>query len=230
MKHERAGCGHVSDSGWHQSTNTARHGSSESSVLWRTEGHMSALLLVRSSDDIRSAVKTVSEFLVYRRHRLGTLRDADEVLGIWIRGDLDAGLPTWPCVDAVPGKTDKAPIQNGQTAPGCSSGETAVSIRESFSLSGIWTLCWIDGLSMREALSRAERRRQMLDSFLIGRCPAHSVARLRPFFPVFGASEVGDSGDAALRELQARYPEFVADRWFIDDRERGIVLGVGQTL
>ena len=116
---------------------------------------MSALLLVRSSDDMRSAVKAVNEFLVYRRQHLGTPRDTDQVLGTWIRRDLDAGLPTWPCFDAVPGKTDKAPVERGQTAPGCGSGEAAVGIRESFSLSGIWTLCWIDGLPMREARSRA---------------------------------------------------------------------------
>lgn len=191
---------------------------------------MSALLLLRSSDDMRSAVEAVSEFLVYQRQRLGMPRDTDQVLGIWIRPNLDVGLPTWPCFDAVPAKNDKAPVKGGQTAPGCGSGKAAVGIRDSFSLSGIWTLCWIDGLPLRQARSRVECRRRMLDLFLIGASAGQSVTKSRAFFPVFDASEVSDSGDLFLRELRARYPELVGDRWFIDDWGRGIVLGGAHTL
>ena len=59
---------------------------------------MSMLLLIRSADDVRSAVKAASEFLVYRRHRFAEASEADEideVLGIWLRRELDAGLPAW---------------------------------------------------------------------------------------------------------------------------------------
>ena len=50
---------------------------------------MSMLLLIRSADDVRSAVEAASEFLVYRRQRFAEAREADEVLGIWLRRELD---------------------------------------------------------------------------------------------------------------------------------------------
>ena len=189
---------------------------------------MSMLLLIRSADDVRSAVKAASEFLVYRRRHFEEPRETDEVLGIWLRRELDADLPAWLWFDRELGagvRVDSLPA--GEAASRLSPREAAVGILESFSLSGLWTLCWIDGTLLREAPSSAERRRRILDAVLSTAAASQSPCEPGTFFPVFGASDGSDSIDATMRELQEHYPKLIGGTWFIDDRDRGLVSAKG---
>ena len=182
---------------------------------------MSMLLLIRSADDVRAAVETASEFLVYRRQRFAGAREADEVLGIWLRRELDADLPAWPWFDRelgagvaidVPGDTCRV-----------SPGESGVGIRESFSLSGLWTLCWIDGTLLSTAHNATERRRTILDSLLGTASASRSSSATETFFPVFAAADAVESIKATMSEVEDRYPQMIGATWFVDDRVRGIV-------
>ena len=60
---------------------------------------MSLLLLVRSADDMRSAAKAASELVAYQRQRFAGDRETGDVVGIWLKRDLDAELPAWPWAD-----------------------------------------------------------------------------------------------------------------------------------
>ena len=188
---------------------------------------MSMLLLIRSADDVRSAVKAASEFLVYRRRHFAEPRETDEVLGIWLRRELDADLPAWLWFDRELGAGVRVDSLTGETASRLGPREAAVGILESFSLSGLWTLCWIDGTLLRETQISAERRRGILDAVLSTASASQSPCEPETFFPVFGASDASDSIDAIMRELQDHYPKLIGGTWFIDDRERGLVSATG---
>ncbi len=105
--------------------------------------------------------------------------------------------------------------------------EAAVGILESFSLSGLWTLCWIDGTLLQQAPSPSERRRRILDAVLITASASQSPCEPGTFFPVFGASDASDSIGATMRELQDHYPKLIGGTWFVDDTERGLVSAKG---
>ena len=188
---------------------------------------MSVLLLIRSADDVRFAVEAASEFLVYRRRHFTEPRETDEVLGIWLRRELDADLPAWRWFDREVGAGVRVDSLPGETAAGLGPREAAVGILESFSLSGLWTLCWIDGTLLREAQSSAERRRGILDAVLSTASASQSPCEPGTFFPVFGAVDASDSIDATMRELQEHYPKLIGGTWFIDDRDRGLVSAKG---
>ncbi len=188
---------------------------------------MSMLLLVRSADDVRAAVKAASEFLVYRRRRFEEPRETDEVLGIWLRRELDAGLPAWLWFDRELGARVRVDSLPGETASRLDPREAGVAILESFSLSGLWTLCWIDVTLMQHASSPAERRRRILDAVLITASASQSPCEPGTFFPVFGANDASDSIGATMRELQDHYPKLIGGTWLVDDRERGLVSAKG---
>ena len=181
---------------------------------------MSMLLLVRSADDVRSAVEVASEFLVYQRQRAAEPREADEVLGIWLRRELDADLPAWLWLDREleAGVSVDVPGDASKVRP-----EADVGIRESFSLSGLWTLCRIDGTLLGTAHTATERRRTILDSLLGTTSASQSSSATETFFPVFAAADAVESIKVTMRELQDRYPQIIGGTWFVDDRERGIV-------
>jgi len=167
---------------------------------------VSFLLLIRSAADVRSAVEAASEFLLYRRQRFAEARDADEVLGIWLRRDLDVDLAI-----EVPGDPSPTPEEFG------------VGIRESFSLSELWTLCWIDGTLLRTAHSATERRRTILDSLLLTGDASRFSSASQTFFPVFAGVDAVEFIRATMSELENRYPDMIGGTWFLDDRESGIV-------
>lgn len=77
---------------------------------------MSVLLLVRSADDVPSAAKAASEYLAYRRQHTAAPPEANEVLGIWLRRELEAGLLTWPCSDHESGADARAGSSTGKMA------------------------------------------------------------------------------------------------------------------
>jgi len=188
---------------------------------------MSMLLLVRSANDVRAAVKAASEFLVYRRRHFEEPRETDEVLGIWLRRELDADLPAWLWFErelAAGVGVDSLP---GETASRLGPREAAVGILESLSLSGLWTLCWLDGTLLREAPSSAVRRGRLLDAFLSTASASQSPSEPEAFFPVFNVSDASDSIAAIMREFRGRYPKLIDRTWFMDDRNRGIVAAKG---
>ena len=183
---------------------------------------MSMLLLIRSADEVHSAVEAANEFLVYRRQRFAEASEADEVLGIWLRRELDADLPAWLWLDRElgGGVSIDAP---GRDTSKVSRGKSGVGIRESFSLSGLWTLCWIDGTLLRTAHSATDRRRTILDSLVGTPSASRALGATESFFPVLAAVDTVESIKATMSELEDRYPQMVGGTWFVDDRVRGIV-------
>jgi hypothetical protein len=179
---------------------------------------MVALLLVRSITDIPFAVRAVNEFLAYRRSGNGLEQD-DEILAVCLKSDLDAGLPIWHLIDHEFGRTPvRVPAASGIVPAGAGLG-----IRESFSLSGVWTFCWVDGLLLRSARKADARRDAILRMFveapsLLGSSPEPVVA-----FPVFGADEPARSVEAEVRALKVRYPRLIGSSWYRDDKMRGLV-------
>ena len=186
---------------------------------------MSMLLLVRSADDVRSAVEAANEFLGYQRQRIAEAREADEILGIWLRRELDVDLPAWLWLDRDRGAGMSIDVPGD--ASKISPGEVGVGIRESFSLSGLWTLCWIDGTLLSTAHSATERRRTILDSLLAAASASRPSSATETFFPVFAATDAVESIKATMSELEDRYPQMIGGTWFLDDRERGIVPAQG---
>ncbi len=182
---------------------------------------MSMLLLVRSADDVRPAVEAANEFLVYQRQRVAEPRETDEILGIWLRRELDGDLPAWLWLDREVGAGVSVHVP--RDASKISPGEAGVGIRESFSLSGLWTLCWFDGTRVRSAHSAAERRRTILDSLFGTPSASQSSSATETFFPVFAAADAVESIKATIREIHDRYPQIIGGTWFVDDREHGIV-------
>lgn len=171
--------------------------------------------MIRSANDVVSAIEGANEFLAYRRRYFPEPREGDEVLGIWLRRELDADLPVWLSLGAIgacarlEGKCGEAPLARGLT-------EEAGGIRESFSLSGLWSLCWMDGPCLREAQSARQRRNRILDALV-------KDAAMEPgaFLPIFDATETSDAVEAMLKELRAQHPELISATWFIGDRDRG---------
>jgi hypothetical protein len=159
---------------------------------------MVQILLVRSMAEIHTATKAASEFLVYRR-LLSQPEQDDGVLAIWVKSDLDAGLPT--CL----------PPNHG------------LGIYESFSLAGIWTLCWIDGTLMLGARSSAERRDAILCTLVQAQLSSRASSEPSGFFPVFDSNESVEVIKAEVRSLRAKYPQHIGRRWYRDDKQRGIV-------
>lgn len=184
---------------------------------------MSALLLISSVDHAEVAVEQASDYLVHHRRYGGDPAQRDALLGIWIRRELDADLPTlFPCGEHV------------QTC-GCAVGDPTegrppavpVGIRTSSSVSGLWSLCWLDGSALREAHNPHQRRRLILDVLVQGAAPAASLPGA--FFPVFAHTDSRDTVHATLTELGSRYPRLVATHWYIDDPEQGISGPCGTT-
>ena len=102
-------------------------------------------------------------------------------------------------------------------------GESGVGIRESFSRSGLWTLCRIDGTLLGTAHTATERRRTILDSLLGTASASWPSSAAETFFPIFAADDAVESIRATMSELEDRYPQMIGGTWFLDDRERGIV-------
>ncbi|MCK6498262.1 MAG: hypothetical protein L6Q38_02145 [Nitrospira sp.] len=188
---------------------------------------MSVLLLIRNADVLDCAVEAATAFLIHQRSRVAERHPADEVLGIWLRSELDGGLPTWPRFDLELRLGVAAESVAGETASGPDPNETAVGIRESFSLSGVWTLCWIDGIPLRQARTPVLRRRTILEVFLTKVADSEFSCEPRSFLPVFQATEKNNSVQATLRDLRNLYPRLIGDIWFVDDREHGIRRGRG---
>lgn len=178
------------------------------------------LLLVRNADDMDRAVKSTNAFSAYRRERSGS-EQVSQVLGVWLRRELDAGLPSFGCADLVPDgvgtvKAVKGSDPVSESNPTTSA--TELKIRESFSLSGVWTVCWVNGVLGHDAQSPAEQRRAIINAIV----SPYSREDCR-FFPVFQQGESMAHIQNAMRELREQHPKLIGATWFVDDSERGLV-------
>lgn len=177
---------------------------------------MSMLLLVRSLDDVSSAVTDVGDYLVHHRRLFGDLPELSPLVGLWIRPELDSGLPALqPCTSGADGGCSA----NGDSAQ--TPDEAPVGIRMSFSLAGIWTLCWMDGPVLREAKDAHGQRHRLVGALVAGAAP--ETAPEGAFVAVFDAADAGGVVQARLSALRTRHPHLVAEHWYVDDREHGIV-------
>lgn len=180
------------------------------------------ILLIRNADDVGAAIEDANRFLVCQR-QIAELREGGGVLGIWVRGELDEGLPAWCLFDdpLQEGARSNSPTEESDHRPGPR--EADLGVRWSCTLSGLWSLCWLDGTLLRDTMSATEHRRRILDALRSPAFASRFSRRPGKFFPVLGATEAGDSFDATVRQLQSDYPQLIDGTWFVDDPERGIV-------
>lgn len=201
----------------------ARDGASVASVARlepRLVGTTSAwmVLLVRSVDDVDAAVSAVNDYLNHLREGLSPASRHDStLLGIWVRGDLEEGLPEWLHYEsatpaAAQGKTSRPTMV-----------EAMVGVRRSVSLSGLWTLCWIDGPLLRATDTTDQARRHVLDAFVAATSEPGGARSGDIFYASFAASRPSAFMAADVADLRARHPRLVAERWFVvDDDDQGI--------
>lgn len=179
---------------------------------------MVALVFVRSIDDLPSSLEAVNAFLRFRRSRGGRAQDED-IAGVWVSGDLGAGLPGRYRADEAAGAdwTD-ARISNTDA-------EAGLAMCESCGLAGVWACGWLDGPLVSGAPGAAERR-DVIVRVLTGTTPPPGASTERSvFFPVFEADEPLASLAAEVRTLRARYPHTIGSEWFCLDPTRGLIAG-----
>jgi hypothetical protein len=171
---------------------------------------MALLLFVRSTDDLLSAVEATSDFLAYQQRHLEGSRQSDDLLAIWIDADLDAALPAW----SIPW------LHSSSEGPNL----TPFRVRESFSLSEIWTLCWVD-ISMSESRLGPDSQREALLEILLGVFSTlHLSNGAGPFFPVFGPGVPTERIETTMSDFKARYPGLIGATWFVHDRSQGKIV------
>ena len=171
---------------------------------------MALLLFVRSIDDVMPAVEAASEFLAYKQQHLEGSRQSDDLLAIWIDHDLEAALPAW--------SVSRLGTSSERPTP------TPFSLRQSFSLSGIWTPCWIDISPSKSELGGKSPREALIGTLakiLSAHCSSTGPGLL---FPVFGASDPTEGIETSIANLKARYPSIIGATWFVHDRNQGKVV------
>lgn len=175
------------------------------------------VLLVRSVDDLDAAVSAVNDYLNHLRESLSPASRHDStLLGIWVRSDLEEGLPEWLHYESA---TPAA--AHGEVAQAAMS-EALVGVRTSVSLSGLWTLCWIDGPLLRATDTTDQARRHVLDTFVAATSEPRGSRSGGFFYASFAASRPSKFVAAEVADLGARHPRLVADRWFVVDDDQGV--------
>lgn len=161
----------------------------------------SALLFVHSPRDVPSAVKSANELLTYRRRNQPVRREA--LLGI-CASNVDELL-----------QRSIAPRPN-------SAGLVPIEVGETVSLSGLWTLAFLDGVGLSEEPCARARRVRVLETLVV---PAHraSPSKLRgSFHTVFTVSEPEGAVGETLSDLRRRFTDLIGDQWFVDNPTRGL--------
>ncbi|MDZ7842908.1 MAG: hypothetical protein U5R46_19130 [Gammaproteobacteria bacterium] len=146
------------------------------------------MLLTRSREHLEPAMSAAGRLLGYLA-RFNRGCGPDELLGTWLRPELDAGLPALPVRGA---------------------GRPGIGIRASFGQSGVWMLCELDGDGLHSAVDGAARLRVVLESFLPA---ARASGGAGCFLPVFANEVAGGSPNVALRDLRAAFPDAIGDAW-----------------
>jgi hypothetical protein len=160
-----------------------------------------AILFVHSPRDVASAVKATGELLGYRRRKLSTGRDA--LLGICCSDLYDPTLQL-----ASPRASNAA--------------SDAIEVGETFSLSGIWTLAFLDGVRLADEPCPRTRRKRIVEALVMPVYRASTNALRGTFHTVFTASEPEDAVGDTLSELHQRFTGLMGDLWFVDNPTRGL--------
>jgi hypothetical protein len=155
-----------------------------------------ALLVVRSDDDLPSAVKSARELLDYRRRRLPSHRDV--LLGVCSPDILERLL-----------RPEREPR------------ERTVEVYETISV-GPWTLALLKGIPLANEPSAKGRRARVLEALVAPADRAPSSGRRGSFHTVFTASEPEHEVGETLAELRRRFAGLVGDLWFVDHPSRGL--------
>jgi hypothetical protein len=166
------------------------------------------LLLVQSSDDLLTAVAATSEFLAYQQRQPDADRQGDHLIGIFISQSLD---------DAIPEE-----LRVGREPTGEGVFSAPFWVRSSFSLSGIWTLCWIEAAisdNQIEPFSQREALIGIIANFFFNR--RHT--RSETFIPVFDTADASSLIETTMNHLQARYGAFIGETWFVQNASRGTI-------
>jgi len=150
-----------------------------------------ALLFVRSQGDLDLALEQVNGLLAMRRQR-SCPQSEDEVLAVCFRQDLDFGLPT------------------------CS--EIALTIQNSFSMAGVWTLTWLSGPGLRGARDRVEKQAAIFQAF--GELSEPEL--VGSFCPVFEWDQAPESATVDMKRFSGRYPLLVGPIGFRQDPNGGV--------
>ncbi|MBN9660207.1 MAG: hypothetical protein J0H49_18615 [Acidobacteria bacterium] len=181
---------------------------------------MVSLLLIRRGADIPFAVESVNEFLAYRRNALRPKLE-HPILAVCLTRQLDAG---WPARQLERNDAGHV-LPQGSPASGLDHSGAGLEVRESYSLSGVWTLCRIDGPLMRDARNLESQRELILRMLEEGRS-AHALSTVeKGVFPVFDTGESTESAEAEVRALRSRYPDLLGPVWYRAD-ETGRVAAV----
>ncbi len=174
------------------------------------------LLLVRSADEMALSIKDASACSVYQRERFGGEQEDTKLLGVWLRRELDVGLPCLSCRDLVSPEDGAVEGRNRNSEP--ISTRSDIRIVSSFSLSGVWALCRLEGVSLDDEKDLAEERRAIVQTLVGPHSQGDSV-----FFPVFQEEESEEQVQAAMRDLREQHPGLIAATCFIDDRKQGLI-------
>jgi len=119
---------------------------------------MSMILLIRNADDMRRAIADTKRFSDYWQERFGSDQKENRILGVWLRCELDAGLPRFSCGDPESGEGHRVEDADRSLESNPATSTPSLRVGQSFSLSGIWTLCRVDGFLPGDAQGSVERR------------------------------------------------------------------------
>ncbi|KKB07138.1 hypothetical protein VE25_19060 [Devosia geojensis] len=143
---------------------------------------MSMFAVVHRPADLARACEDISAFLAFH-HRKRAASRAEPLIGIW----LDPGM----AAEMVAELNEKAP----KTAAGFG------KVRESVSLGGVWTLCWLDS----ERVVRLPLLETLLEQSI---ADAENAARRR-FIPVFLDDLPVSEVQSEMHELRRHRPSCV---------------------
>lgn len=163
---------------------------------------MATLLFVRSIADIHSALIAVNDFLACRKSYDCPLPD-EEMLGVCIRTGLDTNLPGLLHAN----NSFRESTDSNQATHLI---EPEIGIRESISLSGLWSLCWLDGPLFRQAGSASEQRKLILQALVNTSSAFGSSQQPVLFLPVFNKNESAEEIATEVRRLETTRPYVIA--------------------
>lgn len=179
---------------------------------------MVSLLLIRSTADIPFAVESVNEFLAFRRNASLPVRE-HEILAVCLTRQLDGG---WPLRHLGGHEPEQRPAQ-ASPANGRAPSGTGLEVQESYSVSGIWTLCRMDGPLLHTARNPESKRDLILRTLADGLSRRASSTEGGVVFPVFDTGETAESIEAEVRTLRSRYPGLLGPCWYRADKAGGVI-------
>mgnify|MGYP001445939229 CR=1 FL=1 len=183
---------------------------------------MAGILVVSSAEELPAALASANEYLRFLRKRFREPDKHAPLLGVWVGGRVDQYWSALVSCDVgVPCSQQHA--RGSSQCPGA--GDHSWRLRESVSVSGSWTLYWLDYVVRSDQVPAVAGCRDPLRAIAEAlSCCAVSPIR-GAFFPVFGTSSCAESRLDLLRQLQEDFPGLVDGRWFLDSKTEGLTPG-----